>query len=378
MFNILIAPNSFKNSLTANEVADAIALGFKESELEAVLQNFPIADGGDHTSFLITDYLKGKMNSLKVSGAYLQETDANYGLVNKGKTAVIEVAQTSGFKSIQGKLKSPINSSTKGLGEIIQYNIDDGIFDFIICLGGSATVDGGIGMLQALGMKFLDKNHTQFHALPSNFEKVQSIDLEQFNKTISKCSFTVLCDVENKLLGEEGAAKFFGPQKGADEADMKSLENFLIHFEKLTAEKLGKSLDKVVGGGAAGGLGAVFSVFMNAILKKGTNYFCELTGFESMLSKADLLITGEGSIDNQSMRGKAPIVVAKLARKYDIPVIGLAGSIPLKVSKDLQKYFTMLLAIGNSPNNLKNAIKNTKSNLIRTAKQIGFILKQSC
>lgn len=278
MFNILIAPNSFKNSLTANEVADAIALGFKESELEAVLQNFPIADGGDHTSFLITDYLKGKMNSLKVSGAYLQETDANYGLVNKGKTAVIEVAQTSGFKSIQGKLKSPINSSTKGLGEIIQYNIDDGIFDFIICLGGSATVDGGIGMLQALGMKFLDKNHTQFHALPSNFEKVQSIDLEQFNKTISKCSFTVLCDVENKLLGEEGAAKFFGPQKGAD----------------------------------------------------------------------------------------------------DIPVIGLAGSIPLKVSKDLQKYFTMLLAIGNSPNNLKNAIKNTKSNLIRTAKQIGFILKQSC
>ncbi|MVZ64697.1 glycerate kinase [Sphingobacterium sp. DK4209] len=374
MMNILIAPNSFKGSLTAEEVADAIAEGLNQSKIKANLVKFPIADGGDHTSFLMTKHLNGSMHTLLVKGAYLQNTEAHYGLLVDRKTAIIEVAETSGFKSIIGELRSPMHSSTYGLGELILHNIEKGVRSFIICLGGSATVDGGLGMLQALGLECLDKSGKVLQAGPSNFVDVASLDLSNLNKTIAGIDFTILCDVENRLLGPEGAAAVFGPQKGASETDVIALEEFLSQFEYLTKKHTGKSLNKVIGGGAAGGLGAAFKVFMHADMQKGAAYFCKLTQIESQIQQADWVITGEGSIDSQSLEGKAPVVLAELARKANKPIIGLAGNIPRTIDSQLQDYFTALFAIGNRPEELPKAIKHTTVNLQRTAKQIGMLL----
>jgi len=377
MLKILIAPNSFKNSLTADQVASAIEAGLSGSAVKAELVKFPIADGGDHTSYLLSKHLNGTMNSAKVHGAYLELSNANYGLINNAKTAVIEVAETSGFKSINNKLQSPLISSTKGLGELIKYNIESGITDFIICLGGSVTVDAGIGMLQELGLRFINKSGDKINPLPGEFHEVHSIDLDDFNNKTALCSFTVLCDVNNKLLGEDGAAKVFGPQKGANISDIEKLEEFLNHFEVLTKRYTGKSLDTVIGGGAAGGLGAALSVYLNAEMKPGASYFCEISNFETVLQKSNILITGEGSIDSQSLEGKAPVVVAALAKKYNIPCFAIAGQIPVEISPELQEYFSMLLPIGNKPETLEKAIENTEKNIFRTAQQIGNLLKSN-
>lgn len=378
MIRILIAPNSFKNALTAEEASKAIASGLKDSGLGAELISFPIADGGDQTSSLLVKHLKGSMKRAEVYGAYLKKTSVSYGLINRGKTAVIEIAETSGFKSIQNRLKSPLKSSSKGLGELICKNMEAGIHDFIICLGGSVTVDGGIGMLQELGLKFKDSHNKEFKAMPDSFNQVESMDISALQKIRSLCSFTVLCDVDNKLLGKKGAAHVFGPQKGANEQDVDKLESFLKLFTALTKKTIGKSLNNVVGGGAAGGLGAAFEVFLNAKLKPGASTFCELSNFEDELKRADLLITGEGSIDSQSLNGKGPVEVARLARKNKIPCIALAGKIPLTINSDLQELFMMLLSIGSKPEKLDEAIANTKGNLKRTGKQVGNLLNQLC
>lgn len=374
MKKILIAPNSFKGALTAEEVAQAIETGLKASKIQAELIKFPIADGGDHTSYLLSKHLKGKMEKRAVKGVYLQDTEASYALLDKGKTAIIEVAETTGFKSISGKLRSPIESSSYGLGELIKYNLDQGVLDFIICLGGSASVDGGIGMLQALGMEFLDKDGKAINATTKNYRDIKSFSLDKLKRISQDARFTVLCDVENKLLGADGAAAIFGPQKGASPEDVKALEAFLGYFDKLTKEIIGKSLDSVIGGGAAGGLGAAFKVFLNADIKKGAAYFFELTKIEDQVKNVDWVITGEGSIDSQSLEGKAPVVLAEMARKHNKPIIGLAGNIPLKIDKKLQDYFAALLAIGNRPEDLEDAIQHTADNLTRTAKQLGLLL----
>ncbi|MGN0022029.1 MAG: glycerate kinase [Sphingobacterium hotanense] len=376
MKKILIAPNSFKGALTAEEVAQAIETGLKASKIQAELIKFPIADGGDHTSYLLSKHLKGKMEKRAVKGVYLQDTEASYALLDKGKTAIIEVAETTGFKSISGKLRSPIESSSYGLGELIKYNLDQGVLDFIICLGGSASVDGGIGMLQALGLEFLDKDGKGINATAKNYKDVKNFSLDKLKMISQDARFTVLCDVENKLLGTDGAAAVFGPQKGASPEDVKALEAFLGYFDKLTKEMIGKSLNSVIGGGAAGGLGAAFKVFLNADIKKGAAYFFELTKIEDQVKDVDWVITGEGSIDSQSLEGKAPIVLAELARKHNKPIIGLAGKIPLEIDEKLQDYFAALLAIGNRPEDLENAIQHTADNLTRTAKQLGLLLNR--
>lgn len=377
MLRILIAPNSFKGSLTAEEVAIAIEEGILKSSLKAELVKFPIADGGDHTSFLLTKHLHGEMRSLTVAGAYGDQTKAEFGLIRDGKAAVIEVAETSGFKSINGPVKTPLVSTTKGLGQLINHCIELGVKEIIVCLGGSATVDGGIGMLEELGVKFKNNNTALKNINPKSFSEVTSIDASSLQYLIEKCKFTVLCDVENPLLGKDGAARVFGPQKGASERDVKALEDFLTHFNSLTIKSIGKSLADVDSGGAAGGLSASLHIYLNGNLLKGAEFFCEITGLKAELQKADLLITGEGSIDEQSLKGKAPIVVAKQAANNQIPVIGIAGKIPKTIDNLLQKYFNMLISIGNQPETLEEAINNTRENLKRTAQQIGNILAVS-
>jgi glycerate kinase len=374
MYKILIAPNSFKGSLTATAAADAIEQGLNESELQFQSKKFPIADGGDHTSFLLTNHLNGDFNHYLVFGAYGDLTDAFFGLANNGKTAIIEVAETSGFKTIQAETRHVLHADTRGLGQLIDHVLNLGVSEVILCLGGSATIDGGIGMLNALGVKFMDTDNNILDVYPENFSQVNAIDASALKQKIGRCKFTVLCDVDNPLLGEHGAARVFGPQKGATEKEVILLEQCLSRFNDLTVNALGKSLAKVKFGGAAGGLSATLSVYLNADLLEGAEHFCKITGFKEALSNIDLLITGEGSIDHQSLNGKAPYVVAKHALAENIPVIGLAGNVPRVVTPDLQQYFSMLLSIGSKPESLFEAIENTRENLVRTSKQIGNIL----
>ncbi|WGQ10590.1 glycerate kinase [Pedobacter gandavensis] len=374
MYKILIAPNSFKGSLTADEAAHAIEQGLNQSKLKFQSSKFPIGDGGDHTSFLLTNHLKGEFGHHLVFGAYGDLVDARFGLINHGKTAVIEVAETSGFRTIQGEFRLVLQADTKGLGQLIDHVLSLGVSEIIICLGGSATIDGGIGMLTALGVRFLDAAHQIIDVYPGNFSQVAVIDVTGLKQKISHCKFTVLCDVDNPLLGECGAATVFGPQKGATEKEVLLLEAFLSRFNELTLATLGKSLAQVKFGGAAGGLSAALSVYFNADLLEGAEQFCQITGFKQALSNVDLLITGEGSIDEQSLNGKAPYVAVKHALAANIPVIGLAGNVPMVVAEELQRYFSMLLSIGNKPESLLEAIDHTYENLVRISKQIGNIL----
>lgn len=374
MYNILIAPNSFKGSLTAIEAANAIEQGLQQSKLKFHSNKFPIGDGGDHTAFLLTKYLKGHLNHYTVFGAYGDIVDACFGLTNNKKTAIIEVAETSGFKTIKGEQRHVLRANTKGLGQLIDHVLSLGVTEIVVCLGGSATVDGGIGMLAALGVRFLDRASHIIDVCPESFTQVKSIDVSALAEKISRCKFTVLCDVDNPLLGEYGTAKVFAPQKGATAKEVNLLEEFLVIFNELTLKLMGKSLDQVNFGGAAGGLAATFSVYLNATLLKGAEHFCEITGLQEALSHVNLLITGEGSIDHQSLRGKATCVVAQFALTKNIPVIGLAGNIPEIIATELQEYFSMLLSIGNKPQSLEEAIENTYANLVRTSKQIGNLL----
>ncbi|MBB2147431.1 glycerate kinase family protein [Pedobacter gandavensis] len=374
MYKILIAPNSFKGSLTADQAANAIEQGLNQSKLKFQSNKFPIGDGGDHTAFLLTNHLKGDFSHHLVFGAYGDLVDARFGLINRGKTAIIEVAETSGFKTIQGTFRQVLHADTKGLGQLIDHVLSLGVSEIILCLGGSATIDGGLGMLTALGVRFLDAEHHVIDVYPGNFSQVVFIDITGLTEKISHCKFAVLCDVDNPLLGERGAAKVFGPQKGATEKEVILLEAFLSRFNELTMDTLGKSLDQVKFGGAAGGLSAALSVYLNADLLEGAEHFCQITDFKQALSNVDLLITGEGSIDEQTLNGKAPYVAAKHALAANIPVIGLTGNVPIVVPAELQRYFSMLLSIGSKPESLSAAIDHTYENLVRTSKQIGNIL----
>lgn len=374
MYQIIIAPNSFKGSLSAVAVAKSVEKGLKKSALDFEAQLFPIADGGDYTAHLLTSHLKGEMFSHTVEGAYGDLIEAQYGFVEERKMAILEIAETSGFKTITGAERKPMLATTYGLGQLIRHVITQGAKELIICLGGSATVDGGIGMLSAMGVRFYDENKALLRVSPSNFNQVKSIDPIALNDVIGNCKLSILCDVTNPLLGKNGAASVFGPQKGANAAEVAFLEDFLSHFDELTRIQIGRSLADVTCGGAAGGVAAVCSVYLGAELQDGASYFCELTDFKKGLAESNLLITGEGSLDEQSINGKAPFVVARMAQEAKIPVIGIAGKIPLKIPQELANYFNAVFSIGHQPESLQQAIEHTEKNIVGISMQIGNLL----
>ncbi len=372
--HILIAPNAFKNSLNALEVAEAIGEGLQESKLQCSLEYFPIGDGGDGTADLIIQKHNGTIIHVKVHDALGRNINAPFGLIDKGNTAVIELADASGMRLLQPRELKPLHATTYGTGELIKHALDEGVSKVILGIGGSATVDGGTGILQALGIRFINHKNEILQGLPESLSTLAVIDLSGLDKRVLNCELVILCDVENKLLGETGAAKIFGPQKGASADDVQKLEDALSQLRDITVHETGKDMSLIKYGGAAGGVAAGLSVFLNAKLVDGIDHFLTITAFDEALQKADLVITGEGSIDAQTVHGKGPYGVALRAKEKNIPVIGLAGKVPLKASMQLQKYFNALLAINNEPFELTTAIKNTRENLIRTAKVVGDLL----
>jgi glycerate kinase len=371
---ILIAPNAFKNSLSATEVAEAIELGLKQSKLECTYECFPIADGGDGTADLIIDKFCGKRIEKEVKDPLGRAISSSFGLIDEGGTAVIEMADASGLKLLRKNELDPLHATTYGTGELIRFALDEGVSRIIIGLGGSATVDGGTGIVKALGGRFLNSDGKEIEDLPESLIHLDKIDLSGIDQRIRDCEIIVLCDVDNKLLGDKGAAAIFGPQKGTDKRGVLILEASLDRLRDVALEETSRDMGQVKHGGAAGGAAAGLYAFLDAKLVPGADYFLKLTVFEESLQKADFVITGEGSIDAQTLEGKGPFAVALLAKKYNLEVIGLAGKVPEKENKALRKYFDVLLAIGNEPTDLADATKYTKKNLIRTAKEVGNLI----
>ena len=364
--HILIAPNTFKNSLAAPDVANAIADGLKQSKLKFTCETFPVADGGDGTGDLVIQKLNGNVVPCEVHDPFGRKISSSFGLIENGRTAVIEMANASGLRLVNRSELNPMKASSYGTGELMKYALERNVTKIIIGLGGSATVDGGCGILRALGVRFLDEDGNELESL----RNLSSIDSSALDERALQCKIVVLCDVENPLLGKNGAAAVFGPQKGASATDVIELDRMLGKFAAI----VGKNIATIKSGGAAGGVSAGLYGLLNAELVNGIEYFLQLTGFHKALQNANLVITGEGSLDEQTLSGKGPYGVAVEAKKKGIPVIGLAGQVPLIKSSEMQQYFDMLFSIGNGPGELEYAMKHTRENLARTAGEIGNLL----
>jgi glycerate kinase len=371
---ILISPNAFKHSLTAEEAAVAIREGLMQSKLDCTCECFPIGDGGDGTGELIIKKCGGELVKAAVHDALGRKINASFGLIDKGKTAVIEMADASGIRLLKPEELNPLQATSFGTGEQIKVALDKGANKIIIPMGGSATVDGGSGILNALGIRFLDATGKELSNLPASLTELASVETSGMDERIKEVEVIVLCDVDNLLLGAQGAAAIFGPQKGASAEDVQKLDAALTRLAAIALQQTGKDMSAIKYGGTAGGAAAGLYAFLNAELVNGIDHFLQLTGFDKALEKTDLVITGEGSIDEQTLQGKGPFGVACRAKLKGIPVIGLAGKVPIEQNVHLQKYFDVLLPISHQPLDLKTALASTAKNLIRTSGELGNLL----
>jgi glycerate kinase len=287
------------------------------------------------------------------------------------------MADASGIILLKPQELNPLRTISYGTGEQILAALDMGVNKIIIGMGGSATVDGGTGILKALGLRFLDSNGSEISELPSGLINLATVDISRIDKRILSTEIIVMCDVDNLLLGEKGAAAMFGPQKGASAQAVILLDKVLTILSEVGKKTNGKEMASIKYGGTAGGAAAGLYSFLNAKLINGIDYFLQLTGFDQILDHADLVITGEGRIDEQTLQGKGPYGVAYQAKLKGLPVIALAGQVPIEYNEALRKYFDVLLSIGQQPAELAIALTNTAENLTRTSCEIGNILAVS-
>ena len=366
----VIAPDSFKGSLTALEVADSIEKGIKKIFEDSIIEKVPMADGGEGTVQSLVDSTGGKIINLKVKGPALKEVNAFYGILGDGKTAIIEMAAASGLPLLSAEEKNPAITTSYGTGELIKDSLDRGCRNIIIGLGGSATNDGGIGMLKALGIQFLDSNGEDIGFGGESLSKLCKIDLSSIDSRIRECNITAACDVTNPLCGPEGASYIFGPQKGADEEMIKMLDENLANYANIIKREFEIDIINASGAGAAGGMGAGLMAFLNAKLEKGIDIVINLTKLEERIKEADFVFTGEGMMDYQTAFGKTPYGVAKVAKKYNIPVIGISGGVGNGFETLYDKGFDSIFSIVDKPMSLKDAMKDGKKLIQSTAERI--------
>lgn len=369
--HIIIAPNAFKGSLSATEAAQCIAKGFNESAFTSQLSLIPIADGGDDTAFLLNKSLQAEKMTVPVHDPLGRMITASFGWMDREKKAIIGMSDASGIRLLKKNELDPLRANTLGTGELIKAALDKGAKMIIMGVGGSATVDGGTGILKALGVVFLNEKGNEISELPVGLAQLKSIAVAAMDKRLSSCRIIVLCDVQNKLLGEEGAANIFGPQKGAGENELILLEHGMQQWNHQTLQTMKKDMAVIKYGGAAGGVAAALAVYANAKLVSGIEFFLDEIHFDKALQTADLVITGEGSIDGQTLEGKGPFGVARRAKKKGIPVIGMAGQIPSKLGKEIGLYFDELISINPPNSSLAEAMKDTGKNLIRCTAELG-------
>jgi glycerate 2-kinase len=374
--HILIAPNAFKNSLSAFDAANSIREGLLDSGLTCNIVCFPVGDGGDGTASLIVNNLGGFFIEVQANDPLGRKIKTSVGFIDDGKTAVIEMAKVSGLKLLQQKELDPLHSTSFGCGELISAALNHGVRKIILGVGGSATIDGGCGALQAMGVRFLDRSKNELTSLPESLTDLDTIDISGIDKRIFDTEFIILCDVDNFLLGEKGAASIFGPQKGASEQSVIQLENALTRLRDISFSQTGSDMNSLAHGGAAGGISAGLNIYLNARLVQGIEYFLDMTGFDKALENTDLLITGEGCIDHQTLEGKGPYGVARRAKKKNITVIGLAGMVPLTANTELDRYFDVLMTINQPYENLETAMSHTDVNLRQTSFELGKMISR--
>ncbi|MEO8961681.1 MAG: glycerate kinase [Ginsengibacter sp.] len=372
--HIVIAPNAFKGSLPAEEVANCIAEGIRQSKLDCFLRLIPVSDGGDGTAGLISRKINSKAISVPVPNPLGRLVNASFGWVEDTRTAIIEMSDASGIKLLKKEELNPLIANTKGTGEIILAALDQGAQKIIIGVGGSATVDGASGLLSALGVDFKDDQKKIIENLPEGLSKLKSIDIVGLDKRLKSCAITVMCDVKNTLLGKNGSAAIFGPQKGANEKDVILLEKCLERLSQVAEVTLNVNMNSMTYGGAAGGVAAGLAAFLGAELVSGIEFFLDVVNFDEALGNTDLVITAEGSLDLQTLEGKGPYGVARRAKNKKIPVIGLAGQISVHTPDQMRNYFDVILPIGHAPCSIEEAIVNTRADLIRTSCELGNLL----
>ncbi|ARI07304.1 MULTISPECIES: glycerate 3-kinase [Klebsiella] len=372
---IIIVPDSFKESVSASRCAQAIKAGFVSIFPQAECVCLPIADGGEGTVEAMVEATDGKMVMLPVMGPMGDFVGAFYGLSGDGQTAFIEMAAASGLMLVPAGERNPLRATSYGTGELIRHALDAGVRHIILGIGGSATVDGGMGMAQALGARFLDERGESVGLGGGALQRLVKIDLSDLDPRLHDCRIEVACDVDNPLLGERGAAAVFGPQKGACIEMVAVLERGLQNYARVMLAATGQDVAAMVGGGAAGGMGAAARVFLNATLKSGIDIVLEAVHLEEALRDADLVITGEGRMDSQTVGGKAPVGVARIAKKYDIPVIGIAGVLGDGVEAVHQHGIDAVFSILPALAPLAEVLDRGEQNLYACARNIACAIK---
>lgn len=364
----IIASDSFKGSASSKQIGEYARAAILELDETADVEVFPIADGGEGTLEAVVSVLDGEYVTLNVKNPLGAEIKARYGLVNNQTTAVIEMAEASGIMLIEKDQRDIMKASTFGTGQLIKDATSKGVTQILIGIGGSATNDGGMGMAQALGYKFYDENDEILEGNGKNLAHVNRIDSKDVVDELKNISIKILSDVTNPLCGPEGAAAIYGPQKGADEAEIKQLDAGLLHFAQFIEKDLAIKMKDIPGAGAAGGLGGGLIAFANAEIKNGITEILNIIKLEEYIHNADLIITGEGSMDAQSVNGKAPIGVANIAQKYNIPVVAIVGAAPIDLDQIYDEGITAVFSIVNKPITLKESSENVEE-LVKSAVQ---------
>ena len=376
---IVLAPDSYKNSLTAKQVAQSMKKGFAKVYPDAEFVNVPMADGGEGTVQSLVDARNGQMVTETVVNPLGNKPQAQYGLIDDGQVAVIEMAQASGIQFINQFTQNPYVTTTFGTGELIKSAIQKGAKTIIIGIGGSATNDGGAGMAQALGAHLLDDKGEELQYGGAMLKKLDHIDISEMLPELKDVKVVIASDVTNPLTGENGASHVFGPQKGANPEMVDFLDEALSHYADVLKRDLGKDLEQTPGAGAAGGLGAGLLAFTNSQMRSGVDIVVDYTGLKDIVQDADVVITGEGQIDFQTKFGKTPIGVAKATKAVNpnATVIAIAGSVGEKISElyplGIDAIFTCVPGV----EDLSKAIADTDKNLQQVSENIARLIKNT-
>ncbi|ENM3752719.1 glycerate kinase [Vibrio cholerae] len=367
---VVIAPDSFKESLTAKQVCDSIQTGLARVWHDAKFVAIPVADGGEGTVQSLVDATQGRLVEVKVMGPQGKRVEAFYGMLGDNQTAVIEMAAASGLHHVPLAQRDPKLTTSFGTGELIRHALDQGVTKLIIGLGGSATNDGGVGMLAALGARFTNADGDPIQLTGGGLRELTHIDLQDFDPRLQHCDILVACDVNNPLCGDKGASAVFGPQKGATPEDIQLLDGALRQFGLLTAKVTGKMVLESAGAGAAGGMGAALLAYTEARLRPGIEIVLETVQLAHQVSDADLVITGEGRIDSQTVHGKTPMGVAKVAKRFDVPVLALCGCTDHNYQAVYQCGIDAVFAAVPRAMSLEDALKESDFNLADLAENV--------
>ncbi|MDY4593555.1 MAG: glycerate kinase [[Pasteurella] aerogenes] len=367
---IIIAPDSFKESLTALEVAEAIETGFKRIFPHAEYVKVPMADGGEGTVQSLVDATQGELIQTEVTAPLGNKVMATWGLSGDKQTAIIEMAAASGLHLVPLNQRNPLLTTSFGTGELIRAALDFGVNKIILGIGGSATNDSGVGMLQALGIRCLDHQGQEIGFGGKNLANIQQIDLSALDPRLQQVEIEVACDVTNPLCGDNGASAIFGPQKGANAEMVKQLDQALAHFAQQVKAQLDLNIRDQAGGGAAGGMGGGVLLLPKVRLKSGVNIVLDTVQLSDKLQDADLVITGEGRMDGQTAQGKTPVGVALAAKTANKPVIAIVGCLREDYEVVYDKGIDAVFPIIRQLDSLENTLKNGRENLISCAQNV--------